>query len=203
MRRSSRAFREDDDEEFAHAKQEIHGFVRGHFQNQADLYFFDETGISSQPCVPYGWTPPGETIEIPSRRSRRMNILGFWSPENDFFWKDHFGSVTSQVVIDVFDAFCETLTNETIVILDKAPVHTSQKFCSQRERWKAQGLRVYPLPTYSPELNWIERLWKQLKYQWIPLSAYQSTKTLFEEVKLILNHIGSVFQLNVHQETFA
>ena len=203
MRRSNRPFRDDDDQEFQRAKQEVRGFVRGHFQQQKDVYFFDATGISQQPCVPYGWTPPKQTIEIPSRPSLRMNVLGFWSPENDFFWQEHFGSVNSQVVIDTFDAFCETLTRDVIVILDNAPVHTSHKFCSQLERWEAQGLEVYRLPTYSPELNWIERLWKQLKHQWIPLWAYQSIDTLFQEVKLILDHIGSVFQLNVQREKFA
>lgn len=202
MRRSVSMFREDDGE-FQQAKQEIHGFVRRHFQQGNEVYFFDETGVSQQPCVPYGWTPPGTTIAIPSCRSVRMNILGFWSPENEFFWQEHQGSVNTQVVVNAFDAFCETLTKKTVVILDNASVHTSAKFSSRIEDWKAKNLHIYYLPTYSPELNWIEMLWKKLKYQWIPCSAYKCVDTLFQEVRVILDNIGSLFNLEINQEEFA
>src|SRR5690242_7682951 len=36
----------------------------------------------------------------------------------------------------------------------------------KRRQWEQQGLYLYYLPAYSPELNRIEILWKQAKYFW-------------------------------------
>lgn len=33
-------------------------------------------------------------------------------------------------------------------------------------------MRVYHLPPYGPELNAIERFWKKLKYQLLPVAAW-------------------------------
>lgn len=200
MRRSSKPWR--DEEAFQQAKQDISAFIAGHQQTEMDLVFFDETGFSLQPCVPYGWTRCGEVIEIPSQRSSRLNVLGFWSLQGDLYWESHIGSVNTEVVIDVFDGYCESLLRETIVILDNASMHTSGQFTAQRERWADCGLHLYYLPTYSPELNWIEILWRKIKYRWLPISAYESFDSLVTEVGRILNEVGKQFQFEVGTEQY-
>jgi hypothetical protein len=37
---------------------------------ELDLYYFDESGFSLTPCIPYAWQPVGEVIEVPSSRSK-------------------------------------------------------------------------------------------------------------------------------------
>lgn len=167
-----------------------------------DLVFFDTTGFSLQPCIPYGWVREGETFAIPSKKSKRLNILGFWGPEIDFFWRSHVGSVNSEVVIEAFDEYCAHLEKETIVVLDNAPTHTSHRFGARIEDWEAQGLRLFFLPTYSPELNWIEMLWRKIKYQWLPLSAYQSVDSLFSQVEAICDQIGQEYHLLIQEEQY-
>ncbi|MEZ5584942.1 MAG: transposase [Candidatus Competibacteraceae bacterium] len=66
----------------------------------------------------------------------------------------------------------------TVVVLDNARIHTSAEVRAQRQRWLAQGVILCHLPRYSPELNLIESLWRQLKYQWLPFSAYLSFDAL-------------------------
>ncbi len=34
------------------------------------------------PYIPYGWQPVGQTLEIPSERSKRLNVLGLMSRRN-------------------------------------------------------------------------------------------------------------------------
>ena len=195
MRRSSKSLR--DEEEFEEGKQDIHQFVHQFRQDHFDLYFFDETGFSLQPSVPYGWSPQGETLEIPSCKSRRLNVLGFWSPDNQLYWESHVGRVNSERVVDVFENFCQTLSRMTIVVLDNASMHTSYYFESFLDSWCERGLYLYYLPTYSPELNWIEMLWNHIKYQWLPISAYENFATLHDHVENILDQVGMKYCLNL------
>ena len=53
----------------------------------------------------------------------------------------------------------------------------------------SQRVHLIYLSAYSPgspELNLIEILWRQMKYTWLPLSAYLSFERLCEEVHRLL-----------------
>ena len=40
-----------------------------------DLRYFDESGFSQVPNLPYAWTPRGQTLELPAfSHSRRLNV---------------------------------------------------------------------------------------------------------------------------------
>ncbi|MFC2973320.1 transposase [Azotobacter bryophylli] len=51
------------------------------------------------------------------------------------------------------------------------------------------------LPTYSPELNPIEMLWRKIKYEWLPLSAYQSVRSLCSHIHQVLSGYGETYRL--------
>ncbi|WP_346301325.1 hypothetical protein [Halomonas sp. BM-2019] len=48
-------------------------------------------------------------------------------------------------------------------------------------------------------MNLIEILWRQVKYAWLPLTAYESFATLTSEVERILSNYGG----KEHAITFA
>src|SRR5215831_7586995 len=68
------------------------------------------------------------------------------------------GTVDSAVVIGCFDQFCEAIQEPTVVVLDKASIHTSEAFQEAIPQWEKQGLSIFYLPEYSPELNLIPAL---------------------------------------------
>jgi len=105
------------------------------------------------------------------------------------------GSVDTDIVIGCFDAFSETLTKKTVVVIDNAPIHKSQAFQNKLSTWEAKGLFLYFLPAYSPELNLIEILWRFIKYWWLPFSAYLNFNALVEAVKEILINVGGKYQI--------
>ncbi|WP_197454279.1 transposase [Stieleria varia] len=49
---------------------------------------------------------------------------------------------------------------------------------------------IYFLPPYSPELNLIEIVWKKITHQWLPLQAYKSAQSLWDELGAVLAEIG-------------
>jgi len=66
------------------------------------------------------------------------------------------------------------MTRPTVVVLDNAPIHTSHAVAAKLDEWERLGLTLYFLPPYSPQLNLIEILWRKIKYEWMPNSAYTS-----------------------------
>jgi transposase len=56
-------------------------------------------------------------------------------------------------------------------------------------------LYIRYLPTYSPELNPIEIVWKFAKQYWLPISAYLSYENLVTSVEYVLKNIGSEFRI--------
>ena len=167
----------------------------------ADIYYFDETGFSLTPSVPYAWQPKGKaTLEIPSSRSQRINLLGFMNRDNDGLFQTVAGSVTSEVVIEFFNRFaaqhaarCKKELKPCIVILDNASMHRSKAFKAEWDNWAAQGVLIHYLPPYSPELNLIEILWRKIKYSWLPLTAYKSVARLKTELAAVLKEVGGKY----------
>lgn len=185
-----------DPELFEQSQQQISTLIKQAQEEHIDLFYFDESGFTLEPCIPYAWQPLGETIEVPSSKSRRLNVLGFVNRECSFTSIVVEGSITSAVVVASIDHFITTLQRATVLIVDNASIHTSHEFKENLERWKKQGLSIVPIAPYSPELNIIEILWRKIKYEWMPFSAYESFKNLKESLFDILANIGKSYSVD-------
>ena len=181
---------------FEQAQQEIAILHELEAKGGLDVYYYDESGVSLTPTVPYGWQASGETEEIPSSRSKRLNILGFYTRDNKLEATTLEGWVDSEMVIACFDRFCEKIEKKSVVIVDNASTHTSHAFKARLSDWADKGLIIKYLPTYSPELNIIEILWRFIKYEWLPLSAYQNYKQLKQELQKVLDGVGSQYSIS-------
>ena len=194
VRKSLRGKR--NDEKFEEALEEIHGLMAQADRGDIDFYYFDESGFTLEPCVPYAWQELGKTIEVPSSKSRRLNVLGFVDRECHFESYVFEGSVNSDVVISCFNEFSKNLNKKTVVLIDNAPTHTSNAFLDNIDDWEKQNLFIQNIPAYSPELNKIEILWRKIKYEWLNFSAYESFTALKENLNYILANIGQEYHIN-------
>ncbi len=55
-------------------------------------------------------------------------------------------------------------------------------------------LEIFFLPTYSPELNIIEILWRFIKYQWLETNAYESYSALVKAVEDLVRNIQLILR---------
>ncbi|WP_193086010.1 transposase, partial [Halomonas sp. FME65] len=83
-----------------------------------------------------------------------------------------------------------------VVVLDNASMHRSMAFRRKIVEWMSHRVHLIYLSAYSPELNLIEILWKQMKYAWLPLSAYLSFDRLCNEVHRLLGGYGVLHAIN-------
>lgn len=84
----------------------------------------------------------------------------------------------------------------TFIVVDRASIHTSNAIFDQLEEGKERGLTIFELPTYSPELNLIEILWRFIKYEWLEIDAYSSWQSLVSSVEKILKEFGDNYVIN-------
>jgi transposase len=184
-----------DPDKFRESKALLESLVQQSQDGSVDVFFFDESGFTLEPCVPYAWQEIGKTIEVPSSKSKRLNVLGFVSHDSRFESILIEGAVNTDVVVACFDQFAKNIQKLTFVPLDNASIHTSHQFTGNIERWRKLGLVIVPIATYSPELNIIEMLWKKIKYEWLPFSAYESYDELKSALFEILGKIGTDYRV--------
>lgn len=155
-----------------------------------DLYYGDESRVSMEPCVPYGWQFSDEDVFIPSEKCKGLNLFGLLRRDNSFIFKTTSGKVDSDFVIEQLETLAFSIQKVTVVVLDNARIHTSTKVQQRRAAWEQRGLFIFYLPAYSPHLNLIEILWRKLKYEWLRPQNYLCEDTLFYAVTQILAAIG-------------
>jgi transposase len=193
IRRSLKGLR--DEAAFRQAHKELEGLKQAHRAGLCDLYYIDEAGFMRIPSVGYAWQEKGERLEVVSQRSVSENVLGFLSLDCEFHPFVFRGAIDASVVIDCFETFSRLVEKETWVVMDNAPTHISEEFEDELERWAKRGLHIYFLPAYCPELNLIEHLWRKIKYEWLPLSAFESNKAFAQALDNILSQVGSKYQI--------
>jgi transposase len=195
MRRSSRARREE--AEFGAAEAEL-ARLRARVlagTSPVDLWYYDEAGFTLQPAIPYAWQRIGQRLELASTHGPRQNVRGCFNLHNQFHSFAFQGAIDAQTVLHCFDLFHQQQQRPAVVVVDNAPIHTSEDFEEELERWEKEALYVKFLPSYCPALNLIEHRWRKIKYEWLPLDAYQNCKTLTASLFDVLKGIGSKYRI--------
>jgi hypothetical protein len=50
---------------------------------QIEIRYVDETGFCLMPYIPYAWQEKKQKIEVPSQKSKRLNVLGLLTRKNE------------------------------------------------------------------------------------------------------------------------
>lgn len=183
-------------QEYKHKQAELETLKQLEDQGELDLYYLDEAGFCLIPCVPYGWQLIGQTVEIESQRSGRLNVLGLMTRGNQLHSYVSTQSITSEVVIACIDAFFPTVTKRTVIVVDQASIHTSDAIHDKLEEWQQRNIEIFQLSSYSPQLNLIEILWRFIKYEWIEISAYRCWQSLVQYVEKVLKEFGEEYVID-------
>jgi transposase len=70
-----------------------------------------------------------------------------------------------------------------VVVLDNAGIHTGKAVKAARPALAKLGVYLYYLPAYSPELNRIEPVFKQVKHHEMPTRSFTSKAELRQAVE--------------------
>lgn len=159
-------------------------------QGLIDLCYGDESRVSIEPCIPYGWQFADEEVSMPSAKGSGLNCFALLQRNNQCLIETCEQTITGQFIFERLEELSTRLEKLTVVVLDNARIHRSQIIKERIKVWQARGLYIFYLPRYSPHLNIVEILWRKLKYEWLSPADYQSKENLFYRVRLALKSIG-------------
>lgn len=165
---------------------------RGHI----DLFYGDESGVSLEPCVPYGWQFADEKASMPAAKGGSVNCFALLSRDCRCLAQTTPDAITGGFVAEQLDRLSLRLPRPTVVVLDNAPIHHGRAMRRRRDAWQERGLFVFYLPAYSPHLNIAEVLWRKLKYEWLRPEDYADKETLHYQVWLALKAVGTSLVIN-------
>jgi putative transposase len=158
------------------------------------LYYLDECGFSPTLPTGYSWTLPGLRKFIPyeAPQGRRVNALAAYrpfgrSPRLDVFTAER--TWNSHDLIGFLKALPWSKAPR-VMVLDNASFHTSKVIRGARRELAGLGVYLYYLPPYSPELNRIEPVFRQVKHQEIPQRSHTTRAGLREAVERGFNNYG-------------
>jgi len=138
-------------------------FMQNKAENEA-VFFVDAVHPAHNSMPAYGWMKKGERTDLKSNSGRqRLNIHGAMNAETyEVIPLISESSVNTESTIQLLEYLEQLypLAATIYVILDNAKYHYSQAV----QEWEATSrVKLVFLPSYSPELNLIERLWRIFK----------------------------------------
>jgi transposase len=160
-----------------------------------DLYYGDESRVSMEPCVPYGWQFKDEQVFMPAAKGAGLNCFALLTRANDLLFETTHQRITSQFIVEQLERLSFSIKKTTVLVLDNARVHKSKQVQERRPFWQGRGLFIFYLPPYSPHLNIAETLWRKLKHEWLQPADYATTDGLFYRVRQALAAVGSMLKI--------
>jgi len=157
------------------------------------LAYVDEAGFAQPQPNRSAWTPRGERHLIEAKRGMRLNVLAALLSSGELFSATYWQTTTAETFGGFIGLLKEHVGKPLTVILDNASIHKAKSIRPAIEFLKKQGVNLYFLPPYSPELNRIERFWHKMKYTLLSVKS-RTAQMLQEDVVKILDNFGTNYK---------
>jgi transposase len=157
-------------------------------EKQALILFGDEASFAQWGSLSYPWALKGQqpTVKTSGRRKayKVFGLIDYFSGR--LFWRGLTGRFNAETYAAFLAAVLAQTQQAIILIQDGARYHTSktmQHFFAAH----AHRLLKYQLPSYSPDFNPIEFLWKKVRKQATHLKYFANFDTLTQAVESTLD----------------
>lgn len=156
-------------------------------QQGALLLFGDEASFPQWGTLTYTWGRKGQQPQVPTSGVRKgykvFGLIDYFTGR--FFYQGQEGRLDTAAYVAFLTRVLAQTTQRLVLIQDGARYHTSkaaQAFFAQHQ----ERLTVFQLPSYSPDYNPIEKLWKQVKQEDTHLHYFPTFEALTTKVEQAL-----------------
>ena len=117
------------------------------------LAYVDEAGFAQVHPNRSAWTPQGGRHLIEAKRGKRLNVLAAMLSTGGLFSAKFWQTTNSDAFVGFIGLLKDHVGKRITVILDNASIQKTKANTHIIKFLEAQGVTLYFLPPYSPELN--------------------------------------------------
>jgi transposase len=126
---------------------------------KAEIYWEDETGLQSNDVRGRGYAPVGKTPAIKvSGKRERINMLSAISNKGKVHWMLREENTNTAIFLEFIMRLMVSIPGKIYLILDNLKVHHNKEMCEWLEEEHSGKIKLFYLPSYSPDLNPDEHL---------------------------------------------
>jgi transposase len=165
-----------------------------------DLLFLDEAEARTHPYLAHCWAKRGTDlrIEAPGQAKRRA-ILGAFDSAQSKLLVHTSATKRSTDFVALLDRIGEAYgakerLKPLVVVMDNGPIHTSK--LTAKALTERPWLTLEWLPKYVPELNAIERCWRDLKRHYLANRTFADAEDLDHAIHRAVDRLNQERQLH-------
>lgn len=133
-------------------------------QENAEIWFGDESGLRSDYHAGTTWSPKGQTPVVPHTGNRfSLNMLSVVNARGQLRFMVHEGRLNGAVFVEFLSRLMYKAPRPIFLILDGHSAHKSRLVQEYVNSLNGK-LRLFFLPPCSPELNPDEQVWNHVKH---------------------------------------
>ncbi len=132
-------------------------------EENADIFWGDETGIRNDESKGRSYSPKGVTpVQEVNAVPEKINMISAISNQGKIHFMFYEQNMNVDLLTDFMSRIIKSNDRKVFLILDNLRVHHSKQLTSFLEE-NEESLRIFYLPSYSPDLNPDEFLNRDLK----------------------------------------
>jgi transposase len=164
--------------------------IEQNLTDKCSIFFMDAVHPQHNTHTLKAWLRKGKTTYTLTNSGRnRLNINGLYNPLNQDVIVTYHKTINAQATIELFEKLKKQYPEKEnlYVFADNAKYYVSAVL----KEYLAQNtvIKLIHLPTYSPNLNLIERLWKYTRREVINATYYEKFKEFSFGIKSFFDNI--------------
>ena len=144
----------------------------------------DQSGFYLLPAVVRTYAPIGQTPVLQEKLSRdHLSVISAISLEGKLYMMEQERSFKGEDVVRFLRHLLGQIPGKVLVVWDGSPIHRGQAVKDFLASGAARRVQLEQLPSYAPDLNPDEGIWKHLKYVELKNLCCQSLSELKVELR--------------------
>lgn len=156
----------------------------------AEIYWGDETAVSSVEHYPRGYAPKGKTpvLVLSQSKRERINLISAVTNQGTMRFMLYRENMTAEIMIRFMQRLSKDAGRKVFLVVDNLRVHHSKAVTKWLER-NSEKIEMFFLPSYSPELNPDEYMNGELKAR---MNASEPTRGGDHLRKKVMSNLKSI-----------